>query len=266
MDKTYGGYTMEHAFVICAYLENPNLQETIQSLLSQTRKSEIFISTSTPNEFVRTLAEKYQIPLLVNPESKGSGSDWNFAFRSVDAKYITLAHQDDIYEPTFAEKTLQALKDAKDPIIAYTEYYELRGEEHVTHSGFLKIKQHMNRTISLASRSRALRRIVLGFGFSICCPAITYHKQKIKNICFRTDYQNSHDWEAICRLAKLPGEFVYIPEQLLGHRIYTESQTTKSIVNGTREREDMEILYSIWPVPVAKAIMHWYRKSLDNNS
>lgn len=257
---------MEHAFVICAYKENPRLQETIQSLRSQTQESEIFISTSTPNEHIKMLAEKYQIPLLVNPVSEGSGSDWNFAYRAVDAKYITLAHQDDIYEPVFAEKTLQALRRAKDPIVAYTEYYELRGENHVTQSRFLRIKQHMNRTISLVSSSQVLRRTVLGFGFPICCPAITYHKEKIKDICFRTDYQNSHDWEAVCRLARLPGEFVYVPEQLLGHRIYEESQTTKSIANGVREREDMEILCSVWPVPIAKVIMHFYRKSLSNNS
>jgi len=256
---------MEHAFVICAYKENPNLESTIQSLRSQTRESSIFISTSTPNDYIKTLAQKYQIPLFVNPVSKGSGSDWNFAYRAVDAKYLTLAHQDDIYEPTFAEKTLYALGRAKNPIIAYTEYYELRGEEHVTESGFLKIKQSMNRAIALIPRSRFLRRFVLGFGFSICCPAITYHKEKIKDINFRTDYQNSHDWEAVCRLAKLPGAFVYVPERLMGHRVYAESQTTKSIATGVREREDIEILRSIWPAPVAKAIMYWYRKSIDNN-
>ena len=256
---------MEHAFVICAYRENPNLEQTIQSLLAQTVKSGIFISTSTPNDFIKTLAEKYRLKLLVNPESKGSGSDWNFAYRSVDAKYITLAHQDDLYDPTFAEKTLQALRKARSPIIGYTEYYELRGEERVSKSRFLKIKRLMNWTIGLAPRSRHLRRFVLGFGFPICCPAITYHKEKLGDISFRTDYQNSHDWEAVCRLAKLRGEFVYVPERLMGHRVYAESQTTKSIANGVREREDIEIMRSIWPAPIAAVIMRFYRKSLDNN-
>ena len=256
---------MDHAFVICAYKENFNLEKTILSLRTQTQSSSIYMSTSTPNEYIQSLSEKYQIPLFINPVSEGSGSDWNFAYRSVNAQYVTLAHQDDIYEPAFLEKTTQALERAKDPIIAYTEYYELRGEDRVTQSNFLKIKQRMNRVISMAPRSRVLRRTVLGFGFPICCPAITYNKEKIQDICFRTDYQNSHDWEAACRLAKLAGEFVYIPEQLMGHRVYAESQTTKSIANGVREREDIEILNSIWPAPAAKFIMHFYRKGIDNN-
>lgn len=256
---------MEHAFVICAYRENPNLEKTIQSLLAQTERSKILMSTSTPNEHIKGVAMKYQIPLLINPVSEGSGSDWNFAYRSVDAKYITLAHQDDIYEPTFAEKTLLALKEAKDPIIAYTEYYELRGEKPLTQSSFLKIKQRMNKAITVVPGSRFLRRWGLGFGNSICCPAITYHKEKIGDFSFRTDYQGSHDWEAVCRLAKMQGEFVYIPEQLMGHRVYEGSQTTKYITNGIREQEDLEILCSIWPMPIAKAIMHFYRKSFDNN-
>ena len=38
-----------HTFVVCAYKESPYLGECIESLLQQTKKSRILISTSTPN-------------------------------------------------------------------------------------------------------------------------------------------------------------------------------------------------------------------------
>jgi glycosyltransferase involved in cell wall biosynthesis len=259
-------YTQKHIFVICAYKENPHLEETINSLLLQTVNSEICISTSTPNLYIKNLSEKYNLPLWVNPVSAGSGSDWNFAYDKAEAEFVTLIHQDDIYEPTFLEETMKAIEKHKDSIIIFTKYYELREDGNVYDSRFLRIKHLMNSVISMIPSNKFLRHLMLGLGCPICCPAVTYHKSKIGSINFRTDYQNSHDWEAYVRLAKLSGEYVYIPQSLVGHRVYTDSQTTKSIANGVRVKEDIEILNSIWPKPIASLVMSFYKKSLENNN
>ena len=55
-----------HTFVICAYKESPFLEECIISLKRQTVPSAIIMITSTPNEYITKLAEKYQIDLFVN--------------------------------------------------------------------------------------------------------------------------------------------------------------------------------------------------------
>ncbi|MEY8232655.1 glycosyltransferase family A protein [Oscillospiraceae bacterium 50-16] len=259
-------YTTEnHLFVICAYKENPHLEETVRSLLNQTVIGRIRISTSTPNEYIRNLALKYDLPLWINPISAGSGSDWNFAYNEAQADFVTLVHQDDIYEPTFLEETLNEINRHKDFILIYSKYYEWRETGVTTDSQFLRIKHFMNSVISAIPSSKILRRFVLGLGNPICCPAVTYNKNKIGCINFRTDYQNSHDWEAYARLAKLSGKYIYIPQNLVGHRVYTDSQTTRSIANGVRIREDIEILNSIWPKPIAWLIMLFYKKSLANN-
>ena len=65
-----------HSFVICAYKENPHLEMTIQSLLNQTIKSKVFISTSTPNDHIKGLCEKYGLELFVNPSPKNAGADF----------------------------------------------------------------------------------------------------------------------------------------------------------------------------------------------
>ena len=130
---------------------------------------------------------------------------------------------------------MKAIEKHKDSIIIFTKYYELREDGNVYDSRFLRIKHLMNSVISMIPSNKFLRHL--------CCPAVTYHKSKIGSINFRTDYQNSHDWEAYVRLAKLSGEYVYIPQSLVGHRVYTDSQTTKSIANGLELRKILK--YSI---------------------
>ena len=52
-----------HTFIICAYKESPYLDKCIQSLLNQTVKSNIVMYTSTPNDYIQDIADKYAIDL-----------------------------------------------------------------------------------------------------------------------------------------------------------------------------------------------------------
>ena len=72
-----------HTFVICAYKESPFLEECIQSLKNQKSRSSVKMVTSTPNEHIRNLAEKYEIPLFVNEGEGGIVQDWNFGYKMV---------------------------------------------------------------------------------------------------------------------------------------------------------------------------------------
>ena len=115
----------DHTFAICAYKESPYLEECILSLKNQTVKSNIIMATSTPNEWIQGLAEKYEIPLYINTGEGGIAQDWNFAYRQAKTDYITIAHQDDIYEPNYLKMIFGELKKGKDPIVVFTDYGEL---------------------------------------------------------------------------------------------------------------------------------------------
>ncbi|MCL2111208.1 MAG: glycosyltransferase [Clostridiales bacterium] len=264
--------TDKHTFVVCAYKESAFLDDTVSRLLNQTVKSRVLISTSTPNEAIRAVANKYGLEVRVNPKGGTSARDWNFAYSQADSEYVTLAHQDDIYEPTFAERTLSALENAKNPVLAYTDYYELRyaqegGKgERVESNRILRLKRKMLRTINIANGSRWLRNRVLSFGYPMNCPGTTYVKRRFKTLDFISEWQNSHDWEAAIRLASEKGEFLFVPELLLGHRIYLESQTTHTIRSGIRYKEDFECFKKYWPAPIAGAILKRYAKSYDSNA
>ena len=144
-----------HTFVICAYKESPYLEESILSLKNQTVKSNIIMATSTPNEWIQSLAEKYEIPLYINTGDSGIAQDWNFAYRQAKTDYVTIAHQDDTYEPDYLKMVMKGLKKAKDPIIAFTDYGELRDGQKVRKSTLLTIK----RILLLPIRARAFQNV-----------------------------------------------------------------------------------------------------------
>ena len=60
----------EHTFAVCAYKESPYLEECIESLKGQSVRSNILIATSTPNEYIKNIAEKNNIPYFINEGEK----------------------------------------------------------------------------------------------------------------------------------------------------------------------------------------------------
>ena len=103
---------MKHTFVICAYQESEYLEECIASLKNQKSESLVIMVTSTPNGHISSLAEKYGIPLYINPHG-GITQDWNFALSKAETKYATIAHQDDVYEPEYGQKIVEAFEKSK---------------------------------------------------------------------------------------------------------------------------------------------------------
>ena len=88
----------DHTFAICAYKESEYLEECIKSLKNQTVSTNIILATSTPNDYISGLCSKYNIEMFVNNGEHGITQDWNFAYAKADSKYVTIAHQDDVYE------------------------------------------------------------------------------------------------------------------------------------------------------------------------
>ncbi|MCI8309006.1 MAG: glycosyltransferase family 2 protein [Clostridia bacterium] len=119
-----------HTFVICAYKESKYLEECIKSLKNQTVKSNIIISTSTPNDYIKNLSIKYNLEYFVNLESNGIGSDWNFAVEKASTTaYVTVAHQDDIYNETYTENIIKTINKYNDIIMIFTDCKEIRNRK-----------------------------------------------------------------------------------------------------------------------------------------
>lgn len=257
----------EYVFVICAYGESPYLEECILSLLKQTIPTGIIVATSTPNEHIEMLAAKYHLQVYVNTGQSGIAEDWNFGYQKADGKIVTLAHQDDVYEPSFAQKNRDKLKRAKHPLISFSDYGEIRDGMRVTNNRLLNIKRIMLFPLRFSplQRVRFVRRLILSFGTAICCPSVTYVKENLPDVIFEPGYKGSLDWQAWEKLSRLKGSFIYCKDILMFHRIHSESATTINIAGNDRSQEDYEMFCKFWPKKIAGLIEYFYRKSEKSN-
>ena len=258
----------EHTFVLCAYQDNPYLEDCAKSILAQSVLSDVAIATSTPNEYLRQLSERYAIPLFVNPSHTGIGSDWNFACSVAKTPLVTICHQDDLYHPDFLKETLAAIGPKQTPVLIFTDYDENRGGKPVHGQRILRIKRLMEAPLRFRpfQRSILIRRCILAFGDPICCPAVTINKTVVTDPPFRQEYKSCLDWDAWERLSRLTGDFVYCPKRLMTHRIWPGSTTSECINDSSRTKEELEILCRFWPRFAAAIVSKAYAKAQKSNT
>ncbi|MCH4020922.1 MAG: glycosyltransferase family 2 protein [Erysipelotrichaceae bacterium] len=263
--KQYNSYSgRDLTFLVCAYGQCPYLDEAVSALVNQTEKANIIISTSTPNDLISSIAEKYHIEVRINPHG-GQIEDYNFAFRQAKTPLAMLAHQDEILKPQFVEKVIFAINHSKDPIIAFTDYIEMHNDKvDEKQSSLVRIKKIM----LLPMKSKKLagtrfgKRLVLRFGDPITHPTVVHVMKKLPVNPFREEFKASMDWDLWTRLAEENGSFVYVDEILLYHRMNDQNQTAKLLkTTDIRSKNEYEIFCRYWPEWFAKFLMKFYSKA-----
>lgn len=257
------GFKEEHTFAICAYKESPYLEECIKSVIEQSLPSKIIMITSTENEYINELCKKYNIPLTINEGEGGIVQDWNFAYKMANTKYVTIAHQDDVYLPNYTMEMVNHAKQMDDTLIVFSDYAELRKGSVVTHNLLLRIKRFMLWILrwQLFQKSIFARRMILSFGCPICCPSVLFAKENLPEEVFQIGYRSDEDWQAWEKLSKHKGAFVYVDKILTYHRIHEESETSLIIGDNARIQEDYEMFCIFWPKPIAKLLAKFYSSS-----
>ncbi|MBQ8681482.1 MAG: glycosyltransferase [Bacilli bacterium] len=256
-----------HTFVVLAYKESKYLEDCIKSVLNQSYNSKVVIATTTDNKFIRNLAKKYELDVIVGKHTN-IGGDFDFAVQCGETPLVTVAHQDDIYDYDYAKRVADNYLKYSDASIIFTDYYEIRDGKQVVSNLNLKIKRILlfPLRVKCLSRFKFFKRFVLRFGNSICCPAVTFVKPNCPKDIFLSDYKCNVDWFAWEKLSKLKGRFIYINDRLMGHRISKESTTTDIINNGIRTKEDYDIYCKFWPSMIAKLLTKVYKNSEKSNS
>lgn len=256
---------INHTFVICAYGESTFLKDCIESLKNQSIESKIICYTSTPNDLITSLCEQFDIPLFTKPGG-GIGKDWNNALSFVDTQFVTIAHQDDIYLPNFAEKTVAAFEKLDDTTIVFTDYAEYRNGNIDLTTTNLKIKRLMLNTLSIFPKSKFWRNRILAFGNAISCPSVSYNLSKLPNFSFKENFRTNLDWYAWFDISShFDGRFQYVSDVLMYHRIHNESETSATISENVRTKEDLEIYRLFWPDFIANFLIKHYEKSQQSN-
>jgi|AKZA01.1.fsa_nt_gi Glycosyl transferase family 2. len=258
-----------HTFVVLAYKESPYLEQCLLSVLDQTLKGSTVIATSTPCQYISTIAQKYNIDVITNPDpEKGIGHDFDFAVSCGHTDLVTVAHQDDIYDKTYREQVISTYKKSPNSLIVFTDYYEIRDGNKVVSNLNLKIKRFLLIPLrcKMLGSTRFVKRWTIRFGNAICCPAVTFSKENIKtNSIFKCKFKCDVDWYAWEKLSLEKGAFTYIKHKLMGHRVHDLSTTTEIINDNIRTKEDLVMFSKFWPKPISKLLNKWYIKSEESN-
>lgn len=257
----------KHIFAICAYKESEFLEECIVSLKNQTIISKIILVTSTPNEYIKRLCEKYDIEMFCNYGEKGITQDWNFAYEKANAQYVTIAHQDDVYNKNYVKNMINFLDCEKNPIIYFSNYGEIRNGKKIDNNKLLKIKRIMLKPLQIKSfwKSKFIRRRILSLGCPICCPSVTFVKENCPSVIFEHGFRADEDWQAWEKLSKMKGLFVYDRQILVYHRIHQNSETSIIINDDARKKEDLIMFKKFWPKCIASIITKIYGLSEKSN-
>ncbi len=257
-----------HTFVIPVYKESPYLEQCIQSLINQTVKSDILITTSTPTDYTLQLANKYGLGYHISNE-KGIANDWNFALSKATTHLATIAHQDDIYEPDYTADIIRATtkNKANDVLIGFTGYIDLVNNRARGWSLNSVVKKALlfpfifSDTIS----NRYLKKLLLLFGDPICCPSVTYNLEALAGFQFSPNFTCTLDWYAWYLLAKQPGTFCFVNKKLIRHRIHPESETTIQLSQGIRKQEELQMFKMMWGHKTAAFIAWIYTLGYADN-
>ena len=243
-----------------AYGDSPFLDGCLASLDAQTLASRIVIATSTPSTFISRAARDHGAPVAVNPRREDIAGDWNFGLEAAAARYVTLAHQDDIYARDFLKETLAAFAGSEG-VLCFTGYQEIDDAGKPKSSKVSKTK-HLIEWATLGAR-RIVRgrrlRAFLSLGNPLPCSSVTFDLGKLGAFAFSADFASNLDWDAWWRLMAAGETFLRAPARLVGRRHNALTATAQALRDGTRAREDLVMFRRAWPRPLGDIIALAYR-------
>lgn len=263
-----------HTFAVCAYKDSPYLEACIRSLKEQSDPSEIICCTSTPSPYIERIVEKYQVPLYVREGKSNIREDWMFAYRKAHGRLVTIAHQDDVYRKDYAKELKKSYARYPDLLVFVSDYLTLKmkaGEENAENAKVeafnlvwlvKKLLRLPLRFTFLADQTWVKKSCVL-FGNSLCCPACTYHKALIEDDMFHSAYDFALDWDNLYELAGKKGRFICVEKPLLAYRVHEGATTKACIEDHRRAADEMAMFRKMWPEPVVKLLMHFYKKAYE---
>lgn len=257
--------TTNHTFAVCAYKESPYLEECVRSLMEQTVKTNIIMTTSTPCEYIKGIAEKHKIPLYVRNGKSDIREDWNFAYDQAETDWVTIAHQDDKYDKDYVKEFLNTIKDYRKPIAFVTDYIPIKNGKIGVRDINSNLRRFLRKPLKKRewAEKRFWKRAVLSLGNSICCPAVTYHKKVLGASFFTSELKYNIDWDTFLKLAETEGAFCYVDKPLTFYRVHDGATSKEFIEDHRREKDDRVMFEKFWPRWMVNIIMVFYKKAYD---
>ena len=255
-----------HVFAVCAYQDSPYLEACIRSVTRQSYPTKTIVCTSTPSPMIEGLAKKYHLPLFIREGKSDILADWNFAYQMADARFVTIAHQDDIYRKNYVKTLVSYAKRFSDITLFTTDSITVKGKKPIPVERLRIVKKLLRIPLRVPYWNHVsfIKKSVFRFGNSICCPACTYNKERSGEVLFTSYCKFALDWEHGIDMAEKPGRFICVEEPLVFHRIHQDAATSVCMQDSRRYQEELQIFKRLWPEKIAECFMKFYQKAYDS--
>lgn len=255
-----------HTFAICAYKQSPYLEACIRSLKAQTVETEMICATSTPSPWLEEILERHGIPLYVRAGASNIQEDWNFAMEKAQGRFVTIAHQDDLYNRHYVEELCRAYKRWPDLSVFMSDGILIKKGELDWGGAVEAVKKALRLPWRLHGlcHAQVVKKSGLVFGNPVMCPSCSYRKESLPLPLFSGGYDFVLDWECMRKLAGEPGRFICVEKPLLYYRVHDGAATKACIRDHRREREERQMFEKMWPKRAADGLMALYRLAYRN--
>ena len=253
---------LSHEFVVLAYGDSPYLPDCLASVCRQSG-SRVTVTTPVLSPYISDMARSHCVPVQVSQGRRGIAADWNFALDCATADLVTLAHQDDLYYPDFAQQTRALFGVAPNASLCFTDYEEIDDRGNPLARGRVLRVKHILRALAVGGRevvqSRAGKRGLLAFGSVVPCPSVTLNRKVIQGFPFLRRLSDQSGLGRMVATAPSEPPVRLQPAGADGTPAASGAETSRSKQDGRRREEDRRMFHRIWPAPIAGVLASLYR-------
>ncbi|HEX5051907.1 MAG TPA: glycosyltransferase [Planctomycetota bacterium] len=223
----------------------PWLRPLLESLLAQSRQDFVLllVDDRSRDGSVALAREVAGTRVLIheNETPRGIGGNWNRCVELAATPFVCLAHQDDVYEPTYLERMLEALQARPDAGLAHCRATAVDAAGVPFASPAERFKDHFWK--HEPGEDRAAHYARLWRGNFVCCPSVLYRTDAVRAAGpFRADLRFALDWEFWFRMLRRGFGIVDVAEPLVRYRRHAAQASSEATADHSRFEEELQVL------------------------
>jgi glycosyltransferase involved in cell wall biosynthesis len=240
------------------------LGETLQSLRGQSLADfTLVVLDDASTDGSAALAESLGVRVERNPERLGLAANWNRALALCTTEYLLIAHQDDVYEPSFLATLLETIDAHPRAIAAHCKASTIDEHGYATaHPASLYKDRFWPRDARVVEREPAAELRILRQGNYVIAPSAMLRMELVRQRGpFDARYEFVTDWEYWLRAVAAGDTLAGVNAPLLRFRRHEATATRASERSLLRYEEELQLLGELdTRVPAARPF-----RPLENN-
>jgi glycosyltransferase involved in cell wall biosynthesis len=219
-----------------------HLSPLLESLRRQTESGLriVVVDDRSTDDSVAVARSHPDIEVIVNERRLGIGGNWNRCASLVGSEFFALAHMDDVYEPEWARRSIERLREqpAAGAVHSRARAIDERGEFFDSPRERYKLRAW--RCVTHGDRAATYRRLLQG-NF-VAAPSVVWRTAAFRRFGgFDAALQFALDWKALFELLLAGHELAAVEAPLVRYRRHLASATHHLGDVTQRTREEIAV-------------------------